>query len=182
MSEKGAKQYLSSQGRKQFCWASDAPKAGQFSQSIWPDRSNGNIFASREWKYIRLKRMEIYSPQANGNIFASNEWKYIRLKRTEIYSPQANGNIFASSEWKYIRLKRMEIYSPQANVVWFQISWSNTKRLYRYILNILCEQPCFIIPLNLGFLILSSYQVCSKWPKSDRLDISTLDNLIQPNS
>ena len=74
---------------------------------IYSPQENGNIFASSEWKYIRLKRMEIYSPQTNGNIFASSERKYIRLKRMEIYSPQANGNIFASSEWKYIRLKRM---------------------------------------------------------------------------
>ena len=48
MAEKGAKQYLSSQGRKQFCCPSDALRAGQFSQSICPDWSNGNIFPSSD--------------------------------------------------------------------------------------------------------------------------------------
>ena len=35
--------------------------------------------------------------------------------------------------------------------------------LYRYNVNIVCVQPWFVIPLNLGLLILNSFQVYSMY-------------------
>ena len=69
---------------------------------------------------------------------------------------------FCSQHKVFDQKSLMEIYSPQANVVCIQINFVGSKLIFLYRYNVkysLCVQPCFIIQLNLGFLLLSSLQV-----------------------
>ena len=54
-------------------------------------------------------------------------------------------------KWKYNRLR--QILCIQINFSWF-----NTNHLYRYHVNIVCVQPCFVIPLNLNIFSMTSFK------------------------
>ena len=103
----------------------------------------------KEWNSILScrQRKQIVGRESRLSAILTLEFPRTSQLAWSILSEESNGHTFTPGK---------------CCVYLYNFSWSNNNRLYRYCVNIVWVQPCFVITLNLGFLILNSFQVYSR--------------------